>query len=159
MIALLLEWPRSKPDAEDLEAATSLGRKPRRTLELRTGRSTAGPGGKTLIVREVRAQSKPKTLLQRSRTEINAVCFSPDSLYLAAGLQDGTIHVWSVDRAGPMFGSCVKTLKVRMNCQEVQLEAARGLDRKMAPSGERRVSNETLLEFLTDRGALVNGMH
>ena len=38
---------------------------------------------------------------------IQAVCFSPDSLYLASACEDETVKIWGV-----VEGECVKTLEV-----------------------------------------------
>ena len=40
---------------------------------------------------------------------IQAVCFSPDSLYLASACEDETVKIWGV-----VEGECVKTLEVKL---------------------------------------------
>ena len=67
----------------------------------------------------------------------------PDGTTLVSGGADSTTRVWDIDTTSQTYGSCLKILRIRMNCQGMQIIGARNLDPHQ-------------LEFFMDRGAILD---
>jgi WD40 repeat protein len=94
--------------------------------------------------------------LEGHRSGVIALSLSQDSRYLASGSSDATIRIWEAEPDSPTFGQCLKVLEAQMNCREMQIGGARGLEQEMKwrVGGEKRKG--TLLEFFADRGAVLD---
>ena len=79
-----------------------------------------------------------------------------DGLNVISGSADSTIRIWDVDSKSPTFGQCLKVLYVTMNCNGTQIGGACGLEQEMTWEGKGKRQKGTLLEFLADRGAMLD---
>jgi hypothetical protein len=99
------------------------------------------------------------TLLSIEHSElIVSLVFSPDGHYLAsAEIRTGDICIWDVNPVSSTFRQCFKTLYApAMNCRQLRISDAMGLDQEMSWRAEGKNRKGKLLEFLADRGAVLD---
>lgn len=84
---------------------------------------------------------------------LNCISSAPDGKRIATGGDDAAVRIWDVDPNSPTFLQCLQALEVKMNCQGMQIDGARGLKQPMQWRAEGQEREGTLLEFLVDRGA------
>ena len=85
---------------------------------------------------------------------VRSVAFSHNSKTLISASQYSDIRIWDIDSNSSNFGHCIKLTKIRMNCNGMKISSAHELEQKMKLNkGENSC---TLLEFLADRGAILD---
>jgi WD40 repeat protein len=85
--------------------------------------------------------------------EISGICFSPDSLKLAVGINK-TVYIIDTNSNSPTFESPIKMIDILLDLQGTQIGDSHGLEQEMNSISQGTQKIVSLRDFFLERGAV-----